>query len=79
MKSNHHGLFTSNGRQWLETVAPRVILTEGDDIGSSALAEQAVQGGAGYYSTGVCGAVLVTLDGKGGCRVLPQHGPKPAG
>ena len=79
MKSNHHGLFTSNGRQWLETVAPRVILTEGDDIGSSALAEQAVQGGAGYYSTGVCGAVLVTLDGKGGCRVLPQYGPEPAG
>ena len=79
MKSNHHGLFTSNGRQWLETVAPWVILTEGDDIGSSALAEQAVQGGVGYYSTGVCGAVLVTLDGKGGCRVLPQYGPEPAG
>ena len=78
-KTNHHGLYTSNGPVWLSAVAPRVLLTEGDDVGSSALAEAAAARGAAYYSTGLDGMTLLVLDGDGGWQAYTQYGGEPNG
>ncbi|MDE7261759.1 MAG: leucine-rich repeat protein [Oscillospiraceae bacterium] len=74
MKTNHHGLYTSNSRLWLETVSPRLALTEGDDGGNYTAMETASALGAAWYSTGWDGMVLISLDRRGGLEVRSQYG-----
>lgn len=74
MKTNHHGLYTSNSRLWLEAVSPRIALTESDDGGSYAARETAAALGVEWISTGQDGMTLISLDRLGGLEALTQHG-----
>ncbi len=74
VKCNHHGLYTSNSREWLDTVQPKLLLTENDDVGSSVLAETASREvGAAYYSAGIDGDVLIVMDNGGHYQVTSQY------
>ncbi len=74
VKCNHHGLYTSNSREWLDTVKPRILLAESDDVGSSVLAETASRElGAAYYSTGLDGGVLIAMDNAGHYQAAAQY------
>ena len=64
-KANHHGAYTSNCPEWLETVYPALMIVQSDDIGATLLAERAERMGIEYYSVGLDGSVLVTLDKDG--------------
>lgn len=73
-KCNHHGLYTSNSREWLDAVRPKILLAENDDVGSSVLAEAVSRDlGAAYYSTGVDGDVLIVMDNNGNYQVMTQY------
>lgn len=61
IKSNHHGTYTSNGQKWLQTVNPRVIITDAEDVGNALLADYAADRGIAYYSAGLDGLILVTM------------------
>lgn len=74
IKTNHHGLYTSNSRLWLEAVSPRIALTESDDGGSYAARETAAALGAEWISTGLDGMTLISLDRRGGLEALTQYG-----
>ena len=76
LKTHHHGLYTSNSRLFLEAVSPRAALTEGDDGGSYAVREDALSLGAKWYSTGLDGMTLFSLDARGGLEALTQYGGK---
>ena len=73
MKANHHGLYTSNSREWLEAVSPLVVVTENDDVGNSVVAEDAPALGIAYYSAGVDGDVLVVMDNARQYEVIAQY------
>ena len=62
MKSNHHGVYTSNGDVWLRTVTPGAIITDSEDIGNPLLVEYAAGNSIDYYSAGVHGLILVRMD-----------------
>ena len=62
MKSNHHGVYTSNGEVWLRTVTPGAIITDSEDMGNPLLVEYAVQNSIDYYSAGIHGLILVRMD-----------------
>ena len=72
MKSNHHGVYTSNGETWLQTVAPGAIITDSEDIGNPLLVEYAAGNGIDYYSAGVHGLILVRMD-RQGYDVISQY------
>lgn len=73
MKANHHGLYTSNSREWLRAVSPLVMVAENDDVGSSALAGAASGMGIAYYSAGVDGDVLITMDSARNYHITTQY------
>lgn len=62
MKTNHHGSYSSNCREWIDVVNPSILLTHGDDNGDSALCYQYSLEGREWYSTGRDGGVLVIMD-----------------
>lgn len=72
MKSNHHGTYTSNGATWVETVSPKIIVTDADDVGSTLFAEEVTAKGIAYYSSGIQGLVCVKMD-KNHAEVLSQY------
>lgn len=72
MKANHHGIFTSNTPYWRNTVAPKIVLAENDDIGTTSQAEWWARNGVAYYATGLDGAVLISMDDRANYRVLHQ-------
>ena len=62
MKTNHHGSYSSNGRDWVAAVEPTVMITHSDDSGDSAQCYEYSQDGRAWFSAGRDGGVLVTMD-----------------
>ena len=73
MKSNHHGLYTSNLPIWIETVSPSIVLTYSDDIGNAALSNMLKHAGASYYSVGMDGLIMVSMDNQKNYTKLSQR------
>ena len=74
MKANHHGAYTSNGPEWLEAVDPALMIIQCDDIGGTVLSERAAAMGIEYYSVGLDGSVLVTMDKDGTLEAKTAYG-----
>lgn len=72
MKSNHHGIFTSSCPAWRKAVSPKIVLSENDDIGTTTLSEWYAHQGVAHYSTGLDGAVLISMDDSANYTVLCQ-------
>lgn len=72
MKSNHHGIFTSSCPAWRKAVSPKIVLSENDDIGTTTLSEWYAHNGVAHYSTGLDGAVLISMDDKANYTVVCQ-------
>ena len=60
-------------REWLRAVSPLVMVAENDDVGSSALAGAASGMGIAYYSAGVDGDVLITMDSARNYHITTQY------
>ncbi|EPR13759.1 leucine-rich repeat protein [Ruminiclostridium papyrosolvens] len=73
MKTNHHGLYTSNSPIWLETVSPKIVITNNDDIGSTAISRRITEDGAAYFSAGVDGLVMITMSRSADYTVTSQY------
>lgn len=74
LKACHHGVFTSGSKEWLETVAPEVILVTSDDIGSTVYAEDAARKNRGYFSYGTDGSILTSITSDGEIEVRAAYG-----
>ena len=74
MKANHHGAYTSNCPEWIETVHPEVMIVQTDDIGATLLSERAIGMGIEYYTIGLNGSVLVTMDKDGTVEAKTSYG-----
>lgn len=64
MKTNHHGSYSSNGREWVTAVDPKIMITHSDDSGDSAQCHEYALDGRQWYSAGRDGGVLVVMDDK---------------
>lgn len=64
MKTNHHGSYSSNHREWVAAVDPAVMITHSDDSGDSAQCYEYSQDGSAWYSAGRDGGVLVIMDSQ---------------
>lgn len=64
MKTNHHGSYSSNSRDWVAAVDPVIMITHSDDTGDSAQCYEYSQDGRAWYSAGRDGGVLVTMDSE---------------
>ena len=62
MKTNHHGSYSSNGRDWVAAVDPQIMITHSDDSGDSAQCYQYAQDSRQWYAAGRDGGVLVVMD-----------------
>ncbi|MCI8401947.1 MAG: leucine-rich repeat protein [Lachnospiraceae bacterium] len=72
-KASHHGTHTSSSEEWLSAVSPAVIFAPAEDIGGTPLAESAAKRGIAYYSVGLDGIVLISLDAHRDCKVICQY------
>ena len=73
MKSNHHGLYTSNTALWTNTVSPKIVITNNDDVGSSIIYRRLSKEGSAYYSVGVDGLVMMTMSPNAEYTVTSQY------
>lgn len=73
-KVNHHGVYTSNCDEWVETVYPDVLLVTSDDIGATLYEERAARMGIGYYSSGLDGEVLIMMTKEGHVELETTYG-----
>lgn len=73
LKANHHGTYTSNCGQWLKTVSPAVIFAPADDVGDTPFVWRAARMGIAYYSVGVDGLVIISLDDNRNYKVVSQY------
>lgn len=72
-KTNHHGCFTSNTKEWLDAVGGKIIFSCSNDNGSTALAQDLKDRGVDYYSTGCQGTLVISADHEGTYEVLTQY------
>ena len=73
-KTNHHGCFTSNTKEWMDAVGGKIIFSCSNDNGSTALVQDLEDRGVDYYSTGCQGTLLISADREGTYEVLTQYG-----
>ena len=64
----------SNSDEWIETIAPDVILVNSDDIGGTMLETKAKEMGIAYFSSGLDGSVLVSMTRDGEIEVKTGYG-----
>lgn len=76
-KANHHGAYTSNCPQWLQTVNPAALVVDSDDIGNTFLAKRTASEGRRLFAMGLDGAILLSMDSRRNYRILTQKGPCP--
>lgn len=73
MKANHHGVYTSNGKDWIATVDPQIIFAPADDIGDSVLMRYVSAQGCAYYSNGLDGLILISMDNQDNFNVVTRY------
>jgi len=74
MKFNHHGSGTSNCDEWIRAVDPKLSLVSTIDIGSTELMEKMESRGATFWSSGVNGDILVSMDENGNIEAKTAFG-----
>ena len=74
MKADHHGAYTSNSESWLDTVAPRIVFVESDDIGSTPLARLCAEQDIAFFAFGLDGSILISMDDGQNYAVTTQKG-----
>lgn len=79
MKSNHHGTYTSNSDAWMNAVAPKIVFTHASDLGEATFYENCLANGRKYYTVGLDGLILITMDNAAGYKVLTQYGVREIG
>ena len=62
LKTNHHNSYSSNHRNWVAAVDPKIVITHSDDSGNSAQCYQCSLDGRVWFSSGGDGGVLVIMD-----------------
>ena len=72
MKANHHGAYTSNTEVWLDTVAPKIVYAISDDDGCYELVERTEKRGIAYYTMGMDGSTLISVDENRNFEILTQ-------
>ncbi len=72
-KANHHGAYTSNCVEWLETIGAPILIAETADNGATPLMWEAAAHGMAYYTVGMDGAVLVSMGKEKDYTVVSQH------
>ena len=72
MKANHHGAYTSNTEVWLDTVAPKIVYAISDDNGCYELVERTEKRGIAYYTMGMDGSTLLSVDENRNFEILTQ-------
>lgn len=76
MKANHHGDSTSNARDYIETVQPKVCVIMHDAIASTDIYKAYRKRGADVYHTLLDGCVAVSADDKASYTVITQFDRK---
>ncbi len=74
MKANHHGIITSSSDEWLDAVDPALVLAHHDDIGSTSNSEKFRAKGRTYFTTGLNGAILVSMSADGSIEAKTEYG-----
>jgi len=74
MKANHHGIITSNSDEWVNAVDPKLVIACHDDIGSTSNSEKFKAAGREYFTTGLNGAILVSLSEDGSIEAKTEYG-----
>lgn len=72
MKANHHGAYTSNTEIWLDTVAPKIVYAISNDDGCYELVERTEKRGIAYYTMGMDGSTLISVDENRNFEILTQ-------
>ena len=73
LKSDHHGAYTSNCKEWMETVAPKITFVESDDIGSTPLARMCAEDGIAFFTFGLDGSILISMGQQQDYQVITQR------
>ena len=73
IKANHHGGYSSNSSQWIDTVDPRIIIANSDDNGDSTLCYRYCLDGRAWFSSGRDGGVLVVMDDQENISVITGY------
>ena len=71
-KLSHHGLLTSNCREWIEAVSPKIAVALTDDVGCGKVIKRVRDVGAEYYCTGIDGMLCVSMDDKANYELVSQ-------
>lgn len=76
MKLNHHGNYTSNSREWIQTVDPGLVVcpTMCFDVGDTVLMEQVLREGKTYWTPGLNGDLLISMDRDGKIEAKSSFG-----
>lgn len=72
LKSDHHGAYTSNYEEWMETVAPKITFVESDDIGSTPLAKMCAEKKIAFCTFGLDGSILISMGQEQDYEVITQ-------
>lgn len=73
-KSNHHGTYTSNGTTWMNAVDTKIVFTHAEDLGEATFYEACLAMGSQFYSAGLDGLMVITMDNAANYDVLTQYG-----
>ncbi len=74
MKANHHGIATSSCVEWLDAVAPEVVFAQNPEIGGTVLAEILMKRNVPYFTTGLCGDILISMGKEKDIEVKTSYG-----
>lgn len=74
MKANHHGIVTSSCDEWLDTVKPALVIADTDDFGGTTLVKRLADRGIEYYTTGLNGTILISMDKDGNVEAKTEYG-----
>ena len=74
VKANHHGRDTSNQKDWVEAVSPKIVVAMDETMQSATIVKRYTKQGADYYTTAINGFVRVAMDDAKNYEVLTQKG-----
>lgn len=74
MKFNHHGSGTSNCDEWIQAISPKFSFVSTVDVGSTELMEKMENRGVVFWSSGINGDILVSMDADGNIEAKTAFG-----
>lgn len=74
MKANHHGIVTSSCDEWFDTIKPCLVIADTDDFGGTTLVERLKKREVEYFTTGLNGTILISMDRDGSVEAKTEYG-----